>query len=67
MMKVWKKNLNDDSISFFLSNISSFQYFTEDMKYYFEFDFSTKEIEFNDENNLSLLSFVSFDYFILKN
>ena len=67
MMKIWKKYLKEESIPFFLSNISKFQYFIKDMKYYFQFDFPIINIEYEKQEELSLLYYISFDYFLFKN
>lgn len=66
-MKIWKKYLKEESISFFLSNISKFQHFIKDMKYYFQFDFPINNIEYEKQEELSLLYYISFDYFLFKN
>ena len=67
MMKVWTKNLNEDSIFYIFSNISKFQDFFEDIKYYFQFEVPHENIDFNDQNELSFFYYISFQYFLFKN
>lgn len=67
MMKVWKKYLKEESISYFLSNVSKFQNFTKEIQYYLQFDFPIQNIEFKEQEELSLFYYISFDYFLFKN
>ena len=66
-INIWKQYVNDDLVSHVLSNISFFQSFTKDMKYYFEFNFPNFNIDYEKQEELSLLYYISFDYFLFKN